>query len=191
MKLLSLLFATTLFALTGFSQSLDWEAYDPPSTLKVAENPVTKAKYPFIDVHNHQFGMPDQDLWRFVRLAQPAGCRNQILYIGGETGIGELALAVAQPGEVEAQHTEPQVGERVGDARRGSDVLATGEAMGEQRKGPRWPRRQVEPSGQLGPLTPREGDSVDACGHGGDGTPTTIAPDVRRLLPDPLMRAGT
>ena len=66
MKLLTLLFAATLFALTGFSQSLDWEAYDPPSTLKVAENPVTKAKYPFIDVHNHQFGMPDQDLSKLV-----------------------------------------------------------------------------------------------------------------------------
>ncbi len=36
--------------------------YDPPSTLKVPENPVKRARYPFIDVHNHQFQMADQDL---------------------------------------------------------------------------------------------------------------------------------
>jgi uncharacterized protein len=30
--------------------------YDPPSTLVVAEHPTTRAKYPFVDVHNHQAG---------------------------------------------------------------------------------------------------------------------------------------
>lgn len=43
-------------------ESLPFHKYDPPSTLVVSEHPVTQAKYPFIDVHNHQFGMPDQDL---------------------------------------------------------------------------------------------------------------------------------
>ena len=41
---------------------LSFEEYNPPSTLVVPENPVTRAKYPFIDVHNHQFRMPTQDL---------------------------------------------------------------------------------------------------------------------------------
>ncbi len=36
--------------------------YDPPSTLVVPENPVPRAKFPFIDVHNHQWRMPEQDL---------------------------------------------------------------------------------------------------------------------------------
>ena len=40
--------------------------YDPPSTLVVPEHPVTRAKYPFVDVHNHQFGMADQDLSELV-----------------------------------------------------------------------------------------------------------------------------
>ena len=31
--------------------------YDPPSTLVVPGNPVTSARFPFIDVHNHQFRM--------------------------------------------------------------------------------------------------------------------------------------
>jgi len=37
-------------------------AYDPPSTLRVAEHPTLRARYPFVDVHNHQPGMPTQDL---------------------------------------------------------------------------------------------------------------------------------
>ncbi|MDY7092445.1 MAG: amidohydrolase family protein [Acidobacteriota bacterium] len=41
-------------------------AYDPPSTLVVPETPVTRAKYPFIDVHNHQSRMPEQDLGELV-----------------------------------------------------------------------------------------------------------------------------
>lgn len=40
--------------------------YDPPSTLVVPEHPVTRAKYPFVDVHNHQWGMPEQDLGELV-----------------------------------------------------------------------------------------------------------------------------
>ncbi len=40
--------------------------YDPPSTLVVPEHPATRAKFPFIDVHNHQFRMPDQDLSELI-----------------------------------------------------------------------------------------------------------------------------
>ena len=41
---------------------MDFENYDPPSTLVVPEHKLTRAKYPFIDVHNHQFGMPNANL---------------------------------------------------------------------------------------------------------------------------------
>ena len=41
---------------------IDFETYDPPSSLKVKEHLLTKAKFPFIDVHNHQPNMPTQDL---------------------------------------------------------------------------------------------------------------------------------
>lgn len=47
-------------------ENLPFHEYDPPSTLVVSEHPVTRAKYPFIDVHNHQFGMPDQDLGQLI-----------------------------------------------------------------------------------------------------------------------------
>jgi predicted TIM-barrel fold metal-dependent hydrolase len=42
--------------------AMDFEAYDPPSTLVVPEHIITRAKFPFIDVHNHQWNMPSQNL---------------------------------------------------------------------------------------------------------------------------------
>jgi predicted TIM-barrel fold metal-dependent hydrolase len=62
-----------LLALMGCTVSaqtngkLDFETYNPPSSLVVSEHKVTKAKFPFIDVHNHQFGMPDMDLGTLIR----------------------------------------------------------------------------------------------------------------------------
>lgn len=44
------------------SDKLYFEDYDPPSTLVVPENKVTSAKYPFIDVHSHQWGMGSKNL---------------------------------------------------------------------------------------------------------------------------------
>src|ERR1051326_6154276 len=43
-------------------QRMDFENYNPPSTLVVPQHKLTKAKYPFIDVHNHQEEMPSMDL---------------------------------------------------------------------------------------------------------------------------------
>ena len=45
---------------------IEFHEYDPPSTLVVPESPVERAKYPFVDVHSHQFGMPTQDLGELV-----------------------------------------------------------------------------------------------------------------------------
>lgn len=41
---------------------LGFEEYDPVSTLKVPEHKLTRSKFPFIDVHNHQFQMDKGDL---------------------------------------------------------------------------------------------------------------------------------
>lgn len=45
-----------LSLIPGFStaQEMSFEEYEPRSTLVVPENLVTKAKFPFIDIHNHQ-----------------------------------------------------------------------------------------------------------------------------------------
>ena len=45
---------------------MEFEKYSPQSTLVVPENPLTKSKFPFVDVHNHQFAMPTQDLGKLV-----------------------------------------------------------------------------------------------------------------------------
>ena len=42
--------------------SMDFESYDPPSTLVVPENPVVKAKFPFVDVHSHHWGLAEKNL---------------------------------------------------------------------------------------------------------------------------------
>ena len=41
---------------------MDIEEYSPISSLVVPENPVKKAKFPFVDVHSHQWRMSMQDL---------------------------------------------------------------------------------------------------------------------------------
>ena len=45
---------------------MDVEEYEPVSTLKVPEHILTRAKFPFIDVHNHQWIMPVQNLDKLV-----------------------------------------------------------------------------------------------------------------------------
>ena len=52
-----------LLSFSAYAQDrMDFETYNPKSTLVVKEHLIKKAKYPFIDVHNHQWDMPDQDL---------------------------------------------------------------------------------------------------------------------------------
>ncbi|EON77622.1 hypothetical protein ADIS_1841 [Lunatimonas lonarensis] len=37
-----------------YGQQMDFETYDPKSTLVVPENPLYRAKFPFVDIHSHQ-----------------------------------------------------------------------------------------------------------------------------------------
>ncbi|NND24616.1 MAG: amidohydrolase family protein, partial [Flavobacteriaceae bacterium] len=46
----------------AFSQDLSFEDYNPRSTLVVPGDSIKVAKFPFIDVHGHQYRMPEQDL---------------------------------------------------------------------------------------------------------------------------------
>lgn len=52
------------FPLSAVAQdtTMSFQEYDPESTLVVPENIVERAKYPFIDVHSHQWRMGSQDL---------------------------------------------------------------------------------------------------------------------------------
>ncbi len=65
-------FTMAIFTSYGQEKALDlkmdFEDYDPPSTLVVPEHPLTRAKFPFIDVHNHQWNMPTQDLTELTKI---------------------------------------------------------------------------------------------------------------------------
>ncbi|MGC4020909.1 MAG: amidohydrolase family protein [Cyclobacteriaceae bacterium] len=45
---------------------MDFEEYDPPSSLVVGEHRLTRAKFPFIDIHNHQGSMDSGDLSKLI-----------------------------------------------------------------------------------------------------------------------------
>lgn len=56
----------TQVALAQTAKRIDFESYNPPSSLVVPEHPLKRAKFPFIDVHNHQANMPKQDLGKLL-----------------------------------------------------------------------------------------------------------------------------
>ena len=91
----------------------------------------------------------DQDRRRGERLPQMIGGGDQIVDIRGESGVGELAFAGAEPGEIEAQHRDAVQLQTFGDAPRRPVVLAAGEAMREQRDRAHRAVRPVEQRGKL------------------------------------------
>ena len=64
MKQLPAVYILVLISVSACAQSkqMDFEDYNPVSTLVVPGHKLTRAKFPFIDVHNHQFGMPTANL---------------------------------------------------------------------------------------------------------------------------------
>ena len=66
-------------------QRMDFEKYNPPSTLAVAEHHPVRSKFPFIDVHNHQFSMPDMDLGTLVKDMDAMNMKVMI-NLSGESG---------------------------------------------------------------------------------------------------------
>jgi predicted TIM-barrel fold metal-dependent hydrolase len=44
------------------AQEMSFEGYEPNSTLVVPENPVTRAKFPFVDIHSHQWNVTKEKI---------------------------------------------------------------------------------------------------------------------------------
>lgn len=59
---------STLFVTCQSKPTMDFETYDPPPTLVVPQHIVTKAKFPFIDIHNHQWNMGSQNLVNLAKV---------------------------------------------------------------------------------------------------------------------------
>jgi hypothetical protein len=74
-------------------------------------------------------------------LAQPVGRLDEILDVGAEIGVGELAFAGAPAGEIEAQRRNTELAQTIGDSRRSKNVLGAREAVGKQRDGLRLSAR--------------------------------------------------
>src|SRR5688572_24348813 len=79
-----------LLAPSAHAQTMSFEEYDPPSSLVVPAHRVTRAKYPFIDVHSHQPLSAD-----YQRLSREMDAMNMrtMVNLSGRSG-NELASAV-------------------------------------------------------------------------------------------------
>ena len=86
----SMIYGLLLMSLTFsvYSQSVTFEEYDPPSTLVVPENPVYKAKFPFIDVHNHQRRMSRMTSADMQKLANEMKAMNMGVMVNLSGGSG-------------------------------------------------------------------------------------------------------
>ncbi len=58
--------SSVVFVSAQSKDKMDFEKYNPVSTLVVPQHKVNRAKFPFIDVHNHQ-SMQSQDLSKLVK----------------------------------------------------------------------------------------------------------------------------
>lgn len=67
------------------SQEMGFEEYNPVSTLVVPETKVKRAKFPFIDVHSHQFRMGSQNL---SDLVSPMDQMNMAIMVNLSGGSG-------------------------------------------------------------------------------------------------------
>lgn len=77
-------------------KDLTFEEYNPKSTLVVPGKPVQKAKYPFIDIHSHQYQMPAQDLSQLIRDMDKMNMAIMINLSGGSGERLEAALKNVQ-----------------------------------------------------------------------------------------------
>lgn len=62
------LILSSLFVSAQEKSNIDFETYNPPSSLVVPQHVVTKSKFPFIDIHNHQNNMSPQKLGELVKI---------------------------------------------------------------------------------------------------------------------------
>ena len=73
-----------------------WEEYSPRSTLVVPEHPVVRARFPFIDVHAHQFAAPRLSGQAIDELLAEMDGLNMAIMVNLSGGSGDnLAAAIA------------------------------------------------------------------------------------------------
>jgi len=96
--LLSLFLIILVFpACRAQNNKMDFEKYDPVSTLVVPEHKLTRAKFPFIDVHNHQWNMGSQDLGELVKDMDKLNMKVMVNLSGGNgSGLASMTRNVKE-----------------------------------------------------------------------------------------------
>lgn len=69
---------------------LSFEEYEPRSTLVVPEHPVTRARFPFVDVHNHQDEAPEMTPEQVDALVKEMDALNMAVMVNLSGGSGEV-----------------------------------------------------------------------------------------------------
>ena len=90
-------------AVPAAAQTMSIEEYEPKSTLVVPGHEVKRAKYPFIDVHNHQsIGMSPAELGRLVKDMDGLNMRVMVNLSGtsGASLASGVKTAATQPGRL-------------------------------------------------------------------------------------------
>jgi predicted TIM-barrel fold metal-dependent hydrolase len=77
------LFLTLWFSSALAGQNMSIEDYDPKSTLVTPQHTVTRARYPFIDVHNHQYSLTPQKVDKLVADMDGINLRIMVNLSGG------------------------------------------------------------------------------------------------------------
>src|SRR5262245_33387636 len=89
--------ACTINACAQSNARMDFEKYNPVSTLVVPEHKLTSAKFPFIDVHNHQWNMGAGDIDGLVRDMDKLNMKVMVNLSGGNgRGLKNMTDAVKQ-----------------------------------------------------------------------------------------------
>lgn len=89
MQKLSFFVSFLVITAAAYAQSgrgMDFEQYNPVSTLVVPEHPLTRAKYPFIDVHNHQNGLRANDIKQLLQDMDKLNMQVMVNLSGGYGG---------------------------------------------------------------------------------------------------------
>jgi len=92
-RIILLALITGVFIGHGYAQQnaepkvMDFEKYDPPSSLVVPEHKLTAAKFPFIDVHSHHWRNIDKAY--FAKLKSEMDAMNMSIIVNLSGGTGE------------------------------------------------------------------------------------------------------
>ena len=71
------------------AQEMQWEDYAPRSTLVVEEHEVTRAKFPFVDAHAHQWGIAEMSGEEIAAMVADMDAMNMAVMVNLSGGSGE------------------------------------------------------------------------------------------------------